>query len=96
MVNLPSFLPFAKLRGSYAYVGNDTAPYMLDLTYSISAGGGQGYAWKGTTLPADAMMRRLKFTDTEYNTNAAAVEAAKGLLNGPDNGATRLWWNPAK
>jgi len=47
-------------------------------------------------VPADAMVRRLKFTDEEYNTNAAAVEAAKGLLNGPDNGATRLWWDPDK
>jgi hypothetical protein len=47
-------------------------------------------------VPADEMIRRLKFTDTEYNTNAAAVEAAKGLLNGPDNETTRLWWNPAK
>ncbi len=47
-------------------------------------------------VPADAIVRRLIYTDEEHNTNAAAVEAAKGLLSGPDNGATRLWWNPAK
>jgi hypothetical protein len=47
-------------------------------------------------VPADKMMQRINFTETEYNTNAAAVEDAKGLLNGPDNAATRLWWNPAK
>ncbi len=41
----------------------------------------------------DEMMRRIDFVDVEYNTNAAAVEEAKGYLNGPDNGATRLWWN---
>lgn len=47
-------------------------------------------------VPADAMVRRLIYADDEYNKNAAAVEAAKSLLSGPDNGATRLWWNPAK
>ncbi len=47
-------------------------------------------------VPADQMIRRIGFTDVEYNTNAAAVEEAKGYLNGPDNAATRLWWNPAK
>ncbi len=41
----------------------------------------------------DEMIRRIDFTDVEYNTNAAAVEAAKQYLNGPDNAATRLWWN---
>lgn len=47
-------------------------------------------------IAADEMVRRLKFANEEYNKNAEAVEAAKVLLNGPDNGATRLWWNPAK
>jgi hypothetical protein len=47
-------------------------------------------------VPADPIMPRPNFPDTEYKTNANAVEAAKGLLNGPDKRATRLWWNPAK
>ena len=53
----------------------------------------------GSTKIIDAGIKgidALIFTDEEHNTNAAAVEAAKGLLSGPDNGATRLWWNPAK
>gem|GEM_PF-4798582 len=25
--------------------------------------------------------------------NLEAVEAARGLLGGPDNNATRLWWD---
>ena len=39
------------------------------------------------------MMRRLKFVSTEITNNAEALEAAWKLLNGPDNNATRLWWD---
>ena len=45
-------------------------------------------------VPADQMIRRINFVDVEYNTNAEAVEEAKQYLNGPDNAATRLWWDP--
>lgn len=34
-VQLPQWISFAKLRASYAEVGNDTDPYRLDTTYSI-------------------------------------------------------------
>lgn len=34
-VNVPEWLSFAKLRGSYAEVGNDTDPYRLATTYGI-------------------------------------------------------------
>ena len=34
-VNLPSWLTFAKIRASYAEVGNDTSPYRLATTYSV-------------------------------------------------------------
>ncbi|MDD4593318.1 MAG: SusC/RagA family TonB-linked outer membrane protein, partial [Parabacteroides sp.] len=34
-VNVPEWLSFAKLRGSYAEVGNDTSPYRLAATYGI-------------------------------------------------------------
>lgn len=36
-VKLPDFISFAKLRGSYAQVGNDTNPYSLIETYGIIA-----------------------------------------------------------
>ncbi len=45
-------------------------------------------------VPADKIPRRLPFVNSEYEQNAAAVEAAIGLLGGPDNAATRLWWDP--
>ncbi len=50
---VPSFLTFAKLRASYAEVGNDTSPYRLHKTYGFAGGGQLGYAWKGGTLPAE-------------------------------------------
>lgn len=34
-VNLPKWISFAKLRGSFAEVGNDTDPYRLATTYGI-------------------------------------------------------------
>jgi len=42
------------------------------------------------------MMRRVQFVSGEYGTNADAVNAALGMLSGPDKGSTRLWWDPAK
>jgi TonB-linked SusC/RagA family outer membrane protein len=43
MVELPSFVSFAKFRGSYTRVGNDAAPYLLTQTYSFSQGGVGGF-----------------------------------------------------
>ncbi|KPL11006.1 MAG: hypothetical protein AMS26_20940 [Bacteroides sp. SM23_62] len=45
-------LSFAKLRASYAEVGNDTDPYDIHNTYGFGAGGQMGYAWRGATLAA--------------------------------------------
>ncbi len=55
MIDMPSWFPFAKVNASYAYVGNDTDPYMLDLTYSFGPGGNLGYAHKSGTLPAESL-----------------------------------------
>ena len=43
----------------------------------------------------DEIMRRAQFVSGEYETNGSAVDAAVGILGGPDKGSTRLWWNPA-
>lgn len=43
IVELPNFINFAKLRGSYTRVGNDAAPYLLTQTYSFSQGGSGGF-----------------------------------------------------
>lgn len=57
MFKLPSFVSYAKLRGSYASVGNDTDPYSLLNTYSLS-----GY-WNGIPMlenPSDLLNNNLK------------------------------------
>lgn len=40
----------------------------------------------------DKGMRRIPYSDAEKNTNGTNLEAAIGLLGGPDTGATDLWW----
>lgn len=57
MFKLPSFVSYAKLRGSYASVGNDTDPYSLLNTYSLG-----GY-WNGIPMlenPSDLLNSNLK------------------------------------
>ena len=48
----PSWLSFAKLRGSYAVVGSAAGWAQLDLSYNFGAGGNNGYSWVSSTLPA--------------------------------------------
>jgi hypothetical protein len=46
------------------------------------------------TINTQTQIRRLPFPSTEYgNGNSAEVAKAVGLLGGPDNGGTRLWWD---
>ena len=39
------------------------------------------------------LMKRITYLPNEYSTNADAVKAAIQTLGGPDNQATRLWWD---
>ena len=64
----PGILTFAKIRGSYAEVGNDTDPYRIQSTYSFGAGGQLGYAWRGGTLPAaDLKPENTKSTEFGFD-----------------------------
>ncbi len=45
------------------------------------------------TISTTDFIRRLPFSQDEYNNNKAEVTKAVTLLNGPDNGGTRLWWD---
>jgi hypothetical protein len=47
----------------------------------------------GGTIDTDTQIRRINFVQNELNTNGDNVDIAKGFLNGPDNGGTRLWWD---
>jgi hypothetical protein len=44
-------------------------------------------------LSTKDLIRRTPFVSGEYETNAEGVESGKALLGGPDNAATRLWWD---
>jgi len=44
-------------------------------------------------VPANKIIRRIPFLNYDRDRNAAAVKAAEALLGGPDNAATRLWWD---
>ena len=45
-------------------------------------------------IAVDAVPRRVTYVDNEFTTNTTAVEEAISTkLGGPDNGATRLWWD---
>ena len=45
------------------------------------------------TNTATQWLRRIPFLLTETQTNKTAVDAAKNLLNGPDDTQTPLWWD---
>ncbi|MCF8453907.1 MAG: SusD/RagB family nutrient-binding outer membrane lipoprotein [Pedobacter sp.] len=48
-------------------------------------------------ITPDKMIRRISFLDREIIANGPAVKAAVALLGGgPDNVATRLWWDKSK
>lgn len=47
----------------------------------------------GGVVDSKAGARRLKYPTEEYNENNANLKEAITLLGGPDNMATRLWWD---
>jgi hypothetical protein len=49
--------------------------------------------FSGGIINSTTQIRRLPFPQNEYNTNNPEVQKAISLLKGPDNGATRLWWD---
>lgn len=44
-------------------------------------------------VPANAVVRRTPYTQGEFNTNKSGLDSGIKLLGGPDNAATRLWWD---
>ncbi len=49
--------------------------------------------FSGGLIPTIPGVRRIPIPLSEYNTNSNAVNAAVETLDGPDTGATRLWWD---
>jgi hypothetical protein len=44
-------------------------------------------------VPSNVGIKRIPFLNYDRDRNGAGVEAAEALLGGPDNAATRLWWD---
>lgn len=56
LVEFPTWFTFAKVRGSFAEVGNDTAPFQLQRQASFGAGGLGGYVSLSPTLPNENLL----------------------------------------
>jgi TonB-linked SusC/RagA family outer membrane protein len=77
-VQLPSWISFAKVRGSWAQVGNDTSPYQLDPFYVFTPGGTTGYISRNTTLP-NANLKPEISSATEFGVDFRAFNGRVGL-----------------
>lgn len=78
MVELPSFVSFAKLRGSYTRVGNDAAPYLLTQTYSFSQGGIGGFINRDGTQAIGDLKPELT-TSVEFGFDGRFFDNRLGL-----------------
>lgn len=56
---LPEWISFAKIRGSWAQVGNDTSPYIINSAYSIERFA-KGSDYYGMSIPGTAYSQNLK------------------------------------
>jgi TonB-linked SusC/RagA family outer membrane protein len=59
MVTLPAVVSFAKFRGSYAQTGNDARPYLLNQTFTFSAGGPNGFITRDGIKPFPTLRPEL-------------------------------------
>ena len=78
MIELPSFVSFAKLRGSYTRVGNDAAPYLLTQTYSFSQGGIGGFINRDGTQAIGDLKPELT-TSVEFGFDGRFFDNRLGL-----------------
>lgn len=77
-VELPNWISFAKIRGSWAQVGNDTQPYQLDQTFGYTPGGLIGYVSRGTTLVASNLKPEIS-SSTEFGVDFRVFNNRLGL-----------------
>jgi len=77
-LQLPEWISFAKLRGSWAQVGNDTDPYQLKQAYSFSQGGTGGYISRDDTQPAGNLKPEIS-SSTEFGIDLRTFDGRLGL-----------------
>lgn len=78
MMELPTFISFAKLRGSYAVTGNDARPYLLTQTYTFAAGGPTGFISRDGVKPFPDLKPELT-TSLEIGTEIRFLNNRFGL-----------------
>ena len=78
LVDLPDVISYAKLRGSWAQVGNDAVPFQLQRTANLSAGGNNGFLSLSSTIP-NADLKPEETTSIEVGAEIAFVNNRIGL-----------------
>ena len=78
LVTLPDWWTFAKVRGSYAEVGNDTDPYRVSRAANVTGGGNGGFLALSTTIPARVLLPE-KTTSTEIGLDLRFLNNRLGL-----------------
>ncbi len=77
-MQLPEWISFAKVRGSWAQVGNDANPYSLLQAYSFSQGGKAGFISRNTQRPAENLKPEIS-TSTEFGVDFRILNNRIGL-----------------
>jgi TonB-linked SusC/RagA family outer membrane protein len=77
-MRLPAWISFAKVRGSWAQVGNDTDPYQLVQAYSFSQGGTGGFISRDDTKPAENLKPEIS-SSTELGADLRFFGGRLGL-----------------
>lgn len=78
LIEIPEFLSFVKLRGSWAKVGSGGPAYMLNRTASFSPGGNNGYLQLSSTLP-NTDLRPEETKSLEYGVDLSFFDDRIGL-----------------
>lgn len=78
-LKLPNWISFAKVRGSWAQVGNDAAPYSIAPGYTFAQGGnGGGYIYRNTTQPATDLKPEIS-SSTEFGADIRFLNGRLGV-----------------
>lgn len=78
MTKLPDVISFAKVRASYAQVGNDPDPYRLAQTYSFGQGGTGGFVSRDGTKPIENLKPEIT-TSLEIGADVRLLANRVGL-----------------
>ncbi|MCK5368307.1 MAG: SusC/RagA family TonB-linked outer membrane protein, partial [Cyclobacteriaceae bacterium] len=78
LVPFPDWWTFAKVRGSWAQVGNDTDPYQVSRAANILGGGNGGFLQLSTTVPAETLLPE-ETTATEIGFDTRFFQDRLGL-----------------